>query len=65
MTQHFGERAHDLETIYAQGLRIKEQETTGPISRYVSGAYDVDGDLCPILNMYMLAEDPEFQVVAA
>ena len=45
--------------------RIQEHETTGSISRYVTGAYDVDGDQCPILSMKMLAEDQEFQVVAA
>ncbi len=46
-------------------LRIQEHNTDKPISNYVSGAYDVDGLLCPILSMRVLAEDQDFQVVAA
>jgi len=50
---------------FNQELRIQDHERTGSIGRYMAGAYDVDGDLCPILSMHKLAEDPEFQVVAA
>jgi twitching motility protein PilI len=46
-------------------LHIREHKTEKPVSRYVSGAYDVDGILCPILSMRVLAEDQSFQVVAA
>ena len=46
-------------------LLIQEYDAEKTISRYVTGAYDVDGDQCPILSMRLLAEDQEFQVVAA
>ncbi len=54
----FGMRHFDEE------LRIQKQESTDQIGRYVTGAYDVDGDHYPIISMHILAEDPEFQVVA-
>ena len=50
---------------FNQELHISDQDTSGPIGRYIAGAYDVDGTQCPILSMQVLAEDPEFQVVAA
>jgi twitching motility protein PilI len=46
-------------------LRINEHSADAPISQYISGAYDVEGVLCPILSMHVLAEDNTFQVVAA
>ncbi len=46
-------------------LRINEYSADAPISQYISGAYDVEGVLCPILSMHVLAEDNTFQVVAA
>ncbi len=55
----FGMRHFDEE------LRIQKQESTDQIGRYATGAYDVDGNQCPILSMRILAEDPKFQVVAA
>lgn len=50
---------------FDEELRIQKHEAAEPMGRYVTGAYDVDGDRCPILSMHVLAEDPEFQVVAA
>jgi len=46
-------------------LCIQLQDMTGPVGRYIAGAYDVDGDQCPVLSMHELAEDPKFQVVTA
>ncbi len=46
-------------------LRIQLQEMTVPVGPYIAGAYDVDGDQCPILSMHGLAVDPKFQVVTA
>jgi len=55
----FGMRHFDTE------LRMDEYNADAEISRYISGAYDVDGALCQILSMHVLAEDNSFQVVAA
>jgi twitching motility protein PilI len=46
-------------------LHIREHNSDKSISSYVSGAYDIDGVICPILSMRVLAEDQGFQVVAA
>jgi twitching motility protein PilI len=46
-------------------LHISKYAADEQVSRYISGAYDVDGDNCPILSMRVLAEDHSFQVVAA
>jgi twitching motility protein PilI len=46
-------------------LHIQEHNVDKPISSYISGAYDVEGILCPILSTRVLAEDQSFQVVAA
>ncbi len=46
-------------------LHIQDYNADKSVSRYMAGAYDVDGVLCPILSMRVLAEDQEFQVVAA
>ncbi len=50
---------------FERKLLIQKQDVTDQIGRYVTGAYDVDGEQYPILSMHMLAEDQEFQVVAA
>jgi twitching motility protein PilI len=46
-------------------LHIRGHKVDKPLDRYLAGAYDVDGMLCPILSMRVLAEDQNFQVVAA
>ncbi len=46
-------------------LHVQEHTVDKPVNNYVSGAYDVDGILCSILSMRVLAEDQGFQVVAA
>lgn len=50
---------------FNEELCIREHGTIGLLGRYVTGAYDVDGDKCPIISMKVLAEDPDFQVVTA
>lgn len=46
-------------------LLMQDNNIDKDISRYFTGAYDVDGNQCPILSMRVLAEDQDFQVVAA
>lgn len=59
VTDVFGMRHFNKE------LHIQERQANERVGRYVTGAYDVDGDQCPILSMHILAEDQDFQVVAA